>query len=143
MNEIRGRRLILSGFVTLIVFIATEILVESFIGGILFKSFIIKHYSGIKLPLWSLKDQALNIGIALLNCMMLIWLYAGLRPMFGVGTKTALITSLYWLVFVTAFSINMANLGYYPWQIALIESFYLIIELPVAMIAGSIVYEQK
>jgi hypothetical protein len=63
--------------------------------------------------------------------------------MFGVGSKTALITSLYWLVFVTAFSINMANLGFYPWRIALVESFYLIIELPLAMLAGAYVYEYE
>lgn len=143
MNEIQVRRLIGAGFVTLIVFIVTEILVESFFGGVIFRSVIHDFYSGIKIPRWTFRDQALNIGIALLNCMMLIWLYAALRPMFGVGTKTALITSLYWLVFVTAFSINMANLGYYPWRIAIVESAYLLIELPVAIVAGAMVYEQK
>ncbi|MGB2963207.1 MAG: hypothetical protein WBB69_04400 [Anaerolineales bacterium] len=143
MNEIKVKRLVLAGFLTLVVFILTEILVETFLEQVVCKQFYIDLYLGLGIPRWGLKNHLLNIGIGLVNCMMLIWLYAALRPMFGVGVKTALITSLYWLVFVTAFSINMANLGYYPWSIALVESIYLLIELPVALIAGAYFYEYE
>lgn len=143
MNEIKINRLILAGFVTLFVFIITEILVESIIGTVFFGQVLNDYYLGMEIQKWVFKNHALNISIALLNSMMLIWLYAALRPMFGVGLKTALITSLYWLVFVSAFAVNMANLGYYPWRIAWIESVYLLIELPVSIIAGVYFYEHK
>ena len=82
-----------------------------------------------------------DISIALLNTTMMIWLYAALRPMFGVGVKTALITSLFVFVFVTAYIVNMANIFYYPWHIAFLEAFYLLAELPLSLIAGAYIYE--
>jgi hypothetical protein len=121
MNEIKIKRLIIAGLLTLLVFIGMEFLVESLMGPIIFGPMMRNYYQGIELQGWGFKEHALNIGIAIINCMMLIWLYAALRPMFGVGTKTALICSLYWLVFISVFSINMANLGYYPWNIAFME----------------------
>ena len=62
--------------------------------------------------------------------------------MFGVGIKTALITSLFGFVFVTAFAINIANLSPYPWRIAALETGYLMIELPVSIIVGAYFYER-
>ena len=143
MNEIKVKRLVLAGFITLVVFIITEILVESFLEQVVYRQLYIDLYLSLGIPRMGLKGQILNISIGLVNCFILIWLYAALRPMYGVGVKTALITSLYGLVFITAFSINMANLGFYPWSIALIESFYLLIELPVALIAGAYFYEYE
>jgi hypothetical protein len=57
--------------------------------------------------------------------------------------KTALITSLFGWVFATAYAINIANIsgGFYPWWVALLESGYLLIELPVSIIVGAQVYE--
>jgi hypothetical protein len=36
----------------------------------------------------------------------------------------------------------MANISPYPWKIALLETLYLAIELPVAMIIGAYIYER-
>jgi hypothetical protein len=141
MNEIKVKRLILAGFITLIVFIVVEIIVESVFGKAILGNVVNEWYLKIGIQRWGFANSLLNILIALLNSTMLIWLYAALRPMFGVGVKTALITSLFGFVFVTAFAINMANIGYYPWRIALLETFYLLIELPVSIIAGAQVYE--
>jgi hypothetical protein len=85
----------------------------------------------------------LNLFISLFTTCMLIWLYAALRPMFGVGTKTALITSAFALTFMTAFGINFTNLGLYPLRIALLELGYQLIELPLAVLIGAQVYERE
>lgn len=143
MNEIKKGRLILAGFLTLGVFVVLEILVESVLGRLVFSHILEAYFPGVHVLRWGWAEKTLNISIALLNCMILIWLYAALRPMFGVGTRTALITSLYWLVFLGAFSINLANLGYYTWKLALIEMTYQLLELPLALIAGAYFYEAQ
>ena len=72
---------------------------------------------------------------------MVMWLYAALRPMFGVGPKTALITGAFVLTFISAYAINESNLGIYPLQVTLVQLFYWVIELPLAVIAGAYFYE--
>ncbi len=141
MNQIKVKQLFGAGFITLVVFILVEVLVENTFERFVFKSGIKEWYQMLELQHWGLGENLLNILIALLNSIMLIWLYAALRPMFGVGVKTALITSLFGFVFVTAFAINMANLSPYPWRIAILETGYLMIELPVSIIAGAYIYE--
>lgn len=143
MNKIKTKRLFLAGIITLVVFIGMEILVEFVIGRVIWGKSLLSYNLGLKVQRWGMAERSLNLGIALVNCLILIWLYAALRPMFGVGTKTALITSFYWLVILTAFTVNLANLGLYPWKIALIEMVNQLIELPVALIAGAYFYELK
>lgn len=141
MNRIRVTRLLLSGLVTLAVFILVELLWESFLAWAVW-SRVAAAWGLSAAPLeWSAAQHALNIGIALVNCIMLMWLYAALRPMFGVGTRTALIASGFVFVFVSAFIINSANLGHQTLPYALVEMVSLIVELPIAMIVGARFYE--
>jgi hypothetical protein len=141
MNRIKVNRLILAGLVTLLTFIAVEFVVESLIYRPLFGRAIQEWHQTLNLPAWGIGNSVLNILIALVNCTLLTWLYAALRPMFGVGSRTALVTSAFAFFFVAAFAINGANLGNYPLPIALIELGYLLVELPVAILAGARIYE--
>ena len=141
MNRIQLNRLFIAGLVTLLVFIGIELVWESLIGGLLFRKPLEALQSYPAPSQWTLRHQAINLGIALANCFMLIWLYASLRPMFGVGPRTALIASAFMFVFVFAFELNYTNLGFIPLQLALLDAMNLIIELPLALIAGAHVYE--
>jgi hypothetical protein len=141
MNRIRTTRLFLAGLATLLAFILIELIWEGVIGPVL-----LGDIPGVmrSLPLnssWSFRNEAFNLFIALLNCFMMIWLYASLRPMFGVGTHTALIASAFAFVFVFAFELNYANLGFFSFRLALLDALNLVIELPLAMITGALVYE--
>ncbi|NIM94738.1 MAG: hypothetical protein GTO18_13640 [Anaerolineales bacterium] len=141
MNRIRPSRLLLAGLATILAFIIIEFVWEILISTVLLNDSLgsIRGVAGVSE--WTLRDQAFNIAIALFNCFMLIWLYASLRPMFGVGPKTALIASGFAFAFVFAFQLNHANLGFIPYRLALIDSIDLIIELPLSLIAGAQVYE--
>jgi hypothetical protein len=141
MNRIKVNRLILAGFVTLLVFIAVEFILESLIFKPLFGRVMQDWHHSLNLPTWGIANNILNIVIALVNCTLLTWLYAALRPMFGVGSRTALAASAFAFFFIAAFAINGVNLGNYPYQIALIELVYQLIELPIAILAGAKVYE--
>ena len=140
MNRIKVRRLLVAGLVTLIVFIMVEFLLEFVIFNALIGlgKWIDQLYAPSS---WSLSNHILNLLMALVNSIMLIWMYAALRPMFGVGPKTALIASGFAYAFIFSISINFANLRFYPVQPALIELFYQLIELPVAILVGAYYYE--
>ena len=141
MNEIKVKRLFVSGVITLLVFIAVEFIVESVFGDLVFSGAYNEWYGKLGLLNWTTANSALNIFIALVNSTMMMWLYAALRPMFGIGIRTALITSAFVFTFIAFYVINQANLGIYPMLIALIGLLHLIIELPLALVAGAQFYE--
>ena len=82
-----------------------------------------------------------NQFIALLTCTLLIWLYASLRPMYGVGTRTALITSAFGAILGFSLFISFINLGLFPIELGLLEAAFHSIEFTISMIAGAAVYE--
>jgi hypothetical protein len=131
MNRIRVNRLLIAGLATFLAFIAVELLWEGLIGTISYP----------RASQWTVRHQVANLTIAVGNCFMMIWLYASLRPMFGVGPRTALIASTFVFVFVFAFELNYTNLGFYPIRLALFDALSLIIELPLALVVGARVYE--
>lgn len=141
MNRIRVGRLIVSGMVTFFVFLAVEYLLERVIGNYLFGGGIERWMYSLAVPSWGVANNIINILIALVNVTVVMWLYAALRPMFGVGVKTVLITSGFMLVFVSAFTFNQVNLGIYPLQVAIVQLVYQYIELPIAAIVGAHYYE--
>lgn len=141
MNRIRVTRLILSGLVTLAVFIVVELLWEPVLTWALWRRLAASWgLSATPLDL-SLAGQLLNIGIALVNSIMMMWLYVALRPMFGVGPRTALIAGGFVFTFVTAFAVNYVNLGRLQWPYAVVETVNLVVELPIAIIVGARFYE--
>lgn len=142
MNRIRLNRMLLAGIATFFAWIVVEIVVEQVIGRIMFGDFIEQQVLQTTSILdWGIPNYVLNILIALINCTLLIWLYASLRPMFGVGTRTALITSAFGIIFAFTMTINAINLGLVPTRVGLIEWIFELIEFPLAMMAGALVYE--
>jgi hypothetical protein len=141
MNRIRITRLIISGVITLLVFFVIEYIVEQFVGRYLFATAIEQWAQVLTIQSWTTVNYVLNISIVLVSCIIVMWLYAALRPMFGVGTRTALITSGFVLTFIFASAINITNLGLYPLQITLIQLLYWVLELPLAVVAGAFYYE--
>jgi hypothetical protein len=61
--------------------------------------------------------------------------------MFGVGTKTALITSGFGIILGVTMTINGINLGLFSTKVGMVEMVYEMIEFPLAMITGALVYE--
>lgn len=142
MNEIRVKRMLLAGLAMFLMWGAVEFLVELVLAPLLFTQTSLEMwYPTIDLSDWSALNIAVNNAIALLNCTVLIWLYASLRPMYGVGTKTALITSGFGVILVFSLFLNFINLGLIPTRIGLIEAVFEAIEFPIAMIVGAGVYE--
>ena len=142
MNEIRVKRMLLAGLVMLIVWVVVEALVEQVIARLLFG----QSTQEMWLQAIDLRDSSalnfwVNTIVALSNCTLLIWLYASVRPMYGVGTRTALITSAFGVILGFSLFINFINLGLLPLKLGLLEAAFEAIELTIAMVAGAAVYE--
>jgi len=144
MNEIKVKRMLLAGLAMLVVWIAVEILVEQVIAQILFgQSSQEMWQQTIDVSDWSALNFAVGNLTTLTNITLMIWLYASLRPMYGVGTRTALIASAFGVILGFSLFINFINLGLFPLRIGLLEAVFEAIEFPVSMIAGAAVYEGK
>jgi hypothetical protein len=142
MNEIRIKRILLAGLATFIAWVVSEILLEQMMGRLLFGNLIAELWlQDTTVSEWGASNHVVNILIALLNSTFLVWLYASLRPMYGVGIKTALITSALGMVWGVSMAINAINLGLVPPQAGLIETAFVAVELPIAMLVGAEVYE--
>ena len=142
MNQINVKRLLLAGLAMFIAWVALEVLVEGIGVDLVFgrgHHAMWNQTAGVEN--WSSMNHVINIAIALLNTTLMIWLYASLRPMYGVGVKTALITSVFGLVWVFSLIANLVNLGLFPLRDGLIEAIFETIEFPIAMIVGAEIYE--
>jgi hypothetical protein len=134
--------LLLAGLIMLIVWIMVEFLVEQAIAKVLFG----QTTNEMWLQVIDLGDQsALNFWVntctALVFCTLMMWVYASMRPMYGVGTRTALITSIFGIILGFSLFINLINLGLVPLKLGLMEAAFESIELISSLIAGAAVYE--
>jgi hypothetical protein len=142
MNKINIKRMLLAGLAMFVMWIAVEILLEGVIADLVFGKSTVEMMAGeIEFREWTAINYWINLFMALLNCTLLIWLYASLRPMYGVGTKTALITSAFGVILGFSLFINFINLGLLPIKVTLIEAVFEAIEFPIAMIVGATIYE--
>jgi hypothetical protein len=146
MNEINVKRMLLAGLAMLVMWVAVGILVNILFEQVIAPVFFGQTAQEMWLEIIEPGDRsALNFWvesfISLLNCTLLIWLYASLRPMYGVGTKTALVASAFGVILGFSLFINLINLGLIPLKLGLIEAVSEAIVFPIAMLAGAAIYE--
>ena len=146
MNEINIKRMVLAGLAMLVMWVAVAILIQILFEQVIAPIFFEQTAQEMWLEIIEPGDRrALNFWVesftSLLNCTLLIWLYASLRPMYGVGTKTALITSAFGVILGFSLYVNLINLGLIPLKLGLIEAVCEGIEFPIAMLAGAAIYE--
>lgn len=148
MNEISVKRMVLGGLAMLIVWVAVGIVLQIVLEQVIAPTFFAQTAeemhreivgSGSRIGLELLLDAITS----LVKCTFLIWLYASLRPMYGVGTKTALITSAFGIVLGLALFTSLINSGLLSPKDGLIGAVTNTIEFPIAMLAGAAIYENR
>jgi hypothetical protein len=82
------------------------------------------------------------IGGFLLGILM-IWLYAAIRPRFGAGPKTAICAGLVTWAFAYFYgSIGFIGMGLFPANLVFIGLVWGLVELPIAAVAGAWLYQE-
>ncbi len=85
--------------------------------------------------------QVANILQLLALMIFAIWLYSSLIPRFGAGKINALVTAFsIWFVYLLI-ATNFARLEILPTNIALTSLLFNLVEIPLAVLAGSRVYD--
>ncbi len=91
-------------------------------------------------PIW---QSALMIGILVLYGVVLIWIYAAIRPRFGPGPKTAIIAGLtLWAIGWGLMGVSLSLAGMITPRIAMFSAIWGIVEVPAAALAGAWVYRE-
>ena len=75
--------------------------------------------------------------------IVLVWVYAGFRPRFGAGVKTAIIAAVtIWIVGLIS-AITDVIIGIVPANVLLIAGIWSLVEVVIATIAGAWVYKES
>ena len=75
--------------------------------------------------------------------ILLVWLYAAVRPRLGPGPKTAIkIGVVIWVLAYFGPLVSMGVMGMLPGRLALIGSIWGLVEVPLAAVAGAWMYRE-
>jgi uncharacterized membrane protein len=142
MGKANLSRAILGGLLAGVVFMVAEFVVEG-LADLLFKfnesRAVIETFN---LSVGGARFHIVNLGHLFVLCILIIWVYTALRPRFGPGPKTALITSAIFLSTYVLLMVNLVNLGIFPAKIGLASVLFNFVELPIAVFAGASIYKE-
>lgn len=141
MNEIKWNRLIFAGLTTYVVFMVLEIVLEFGAARLVFNEEYQQWIASLSMGSWKWWNYLFSVVQGLGLCTLMVWMYAALRPLYGVGVRPALLSSLSIFAFIVLFVLNLSNVGIYPIEIVRVELVTLAIEMPVSLLAGAQVYE--
>jgi len=136
MSRINVRRVILGGLL---------------VGMIINISEMILHMAALGNSWKDINGQAMSsstIAVMIFALFLLgvasVWTYAVMRPRFGPGVKTAVITGLTVWIFASLFpSIQALAMGYLPKDLVLTALIWRLFEFPIAIHAGAGPYREK
>ena len=140
MSGINFARVLLGGIVAGLIIIAGEFVLN---GVILAESWAaLRELHSISTP-----TEAQYIGGVLLTLsygIVLLWIYAAIRPRFGPGPGTAIIAALtFWFIAYALFLMSVWANGFVTFYVAAVSILWGLIEAPIAALAGARIYRER
>lgn len=87
---------------------------------------------------------ALFVALGFFLGVIMVWLYAAIRPRCGAGPKTAICAGLVvWSLAYFYFSVGQLPFGIFPVRLLIIGTVWGLVELPLAAIAGAWLYKEE
>ena len=81
--------------------------------------------------------------MCLIDGLVGVWIYAGMRPRFGAGARTALLAGLLvWIPGRLGVALDMFALGVFPWQLLAGQSILGLIAISSAVLVGAGIYKE-
>jgi hypothetical protein len=75
--------------------------------------------------------------------IFLVWLYAAIRPRFGIGPKTAMWAGFAtWVLYGLLHALSEAPMGFFPQNLTVIATLVMLVQYPVAAVAGAKFYTE-
>lgn len=135
MGKINYGRVVLGGIVAGVVFLVTDWI------GMQILPFDwqawIAQYNLTEPPMWIWIVMDIVFGV------LLVWLYAAIRPRFGPGVKTALTAAVWAWLFVGAMYYGFAAMGLFEMGAYVWMAVWGLIQLAAATVAGAWMYREE
>jgi len=98
----------------------------------------------LNLPPVSGSGIAVFVLMSFVLGVVLVWLYAAIRPRFGPGPKTAVFAGLVvWFLAYFYGSLGIGAMGFFPTSLLMISTTWGLIELLVAALVGAWLYRES
>lgn len=91
---------------------------------------------------FAFKFHAINLFAFTIEMYLVMLFYGFTRLIFTDFLKRVAITSLFFIIFILLFLIQMINLGIYPLNIGMVFIFTTTSSFPVAVYCGAVIYEK-
>lgn len=140
MNGIDLSRVLLCGVVAGLIIVVGEAMLNGVVLGEQFSAH--RETFGLGDP----SAAELAVGAVLTVCygIILMWIYAAIRPRFGAGPRTAIIAALtFWAVAYLLFLLSVWANGFVTLEFALVSIAWGFFEAPVAALAGAALYRER
>jgi hypothetical protein len=86
---------------------------------------------------------ALFVALGFFLGILIVWLYAAIRPRYGPGPKTAICAGLFvWVLAYFYVSAGQAPLGIFPTRLLIIGTVWGLFEIPLAAFVGAWLYKE-
>jgi hypothetical protein len=141
MGRINCTRVIVGGIVAAVILFIAGFIIH---GLILEPDWTAWHAAGhMPLVLSHAAMTVIWIVVSLINGLTGVWIYAGIRPRYGAGAKTALIAGLMlWLVGGLVAALAQYALGNVPHNIVVVGAIGSLIADLIAIVAGAYFYQE-
>lgn len=146
MNRINYRRVLLGGFVAGLALIAAEFVVELLVlGNIPGLGSEQERVSslGLSRQAWGPASLVIQLLIPFLGSLLMVWVYAAIRPRFGPGPRTALIVSAAFLFYWMMLLIYFTNIGLFTLKMSIASFVDNLIVIPIAVLVGAWLYREN
>lgn len=139
MERINWRRVILGGLAAGLILSASEYVLHEFVLGERMQEAMVDM--GLEDPTGS--DMGIFVGMTFLLGILLVWLYAAIRPRFGPGPRAAIVAGLFGWVLLHAFWFGY-NLAWelFPRDLVTASTIWGFFALPIATLAGAWLYRE-
>jgi len=140
MNNINFGRVLLGGLVTGLVLNIGEFLLN---GVVLAKQMEAQFFRKLNIPPPTPSSLAVLVVITFVLGIVIVFVYAAIRPRFGAGPKTAVITGLTaWFCVYLYGNVGGVALGFIPVNMAAIAIAWGVVEYLLGTLAGAWLYKE-
>jgi hypothetical protein len=139
MGKINVARVILGGLLAGLIINITETVLNLYV--LQEESTAMLERLGLQFP--GTNQIGILVAMTFVQGIVLIFLYAGLRPRFGAGVKTAVIAALImWIVFMMG-AVADVVIGLTPANLVVFAGAWSLVETIIAAVAGAWVYKES
>jgi hypothetical protein len=139
MGKINVARVILGGLLAGLIINITETVLNLYV--IQEESTAMLERLGLQFP--GTQQIGIFVAITFVQGIVLIFLYAGLRPRFGAGAKTAVIAALIMWIVAMMGAVTDVVIGLTPANLVALAGAWSLVETIVGAVAGAWVYKES